>query len=53
MKSLQTCLPHRSYVATLPWEVQKSHFFSHYYSHTSNYLRYLKRKQIATVILQL
>ena len=27
MKSLQTCLTHRSYVATLPWEIQKSHFF--------------------------
>jgi len=25
MNSLQNCPPHQSYVATLPWEIQKSH----------------------------
>jgi len=27
--------------------------FQHYYSYTSHYLRYLRRKQIATIVLQL
>jgi len=32
MKILQVCPPHLSDVATLPWEIQKSHF-QQYYSH--------------------
>jgi len=31
----------------------KKVIFQHYYSYTSDYLRYLRRKQIATVVLQL
>jgi len=52
MKVLQICPPHLSDVATLPWEIQKS-LFQHYYSYTSDYLHHLRRKQIATVVLQL
>jgi len=33
------------------WEIQKI-IFQLYYSYTSDYLRYLRRKQIATVVLQ-
>ena len=33
------------------WEIKKI-IFQHYYSYTSDYLRYLRRKQIATVVLQ-
>jgi len=36
MNILQICPPHQSDVATLPWEIQKSHF-QHYYSYTSDY----------------
>jgi len=32
---------------------KKKVFFQHYYSYTSDYLRYLRRKQVATVVLQL
>jgi len=52
--TLQICPLHLSDVATLPWEMQKVIF-----QHTSlslrylNILRYLRRKQIATVVLQL
>jgi len=52
MQILHICPPHLSDVATLPWEIEKSHF-QHYYSYASDYLRYLRRKQIATVVLQL
>ena len=52
MHLLQICLPHLSDVATLLWEIQRSHF-QHYYSYTFDYLRYLRRKQIAPVVLQL
>jgi len=48
----QICPPHLSDVATLPWEVQNV-TFQHYYSYTSDYLHYLRRKQIAPVVLQL
>jgi len=44
MDTLQICPPHLSDVATLPVEV---------HSYTSDYLRYLRRKQIANVVLQL
>ena len=50
MNTLQICPPHLSDVATLPWETQKV-IFPHYYSYTLNYLRYLRRKQTATVAL--
>ena len=52
MNTLQICPPHLSDVATLPWDIKKSHF-QHYHSYNSDYLRYLRRKQIATVVLQL
>ena len=45
MTNLQICPPHLSDVATLPWEIQKSNFFQHYYTCTSDYLRYLRRKE--------
>jgi len=48
MNNLPICPSHLLDVATLPWEIQKV-IFRHYYSYTSDYLRYLKRKQIATV----
>ena len=46
MKILPTCPPHVLDVATLPWKIPKSHF-QQYCSiiHTSDYLRYLMRKQ--------
>jgi len=50
MNTLKICPPHMSGVATLPWEIQKV-IFQHYYAYTSRYLRYLRRKQIATVVL--
>ena len=52
MNILQNCPPQVSCVAILPWEIRKSHF-QHYYSCTSDYLRYLRRKQTATVVQQL
>ena len=38
-----------------PFYLRKSKkvIFQHYYSYTSEYFRYLTRKQIATVVLQL
>jgi len=30
MKILQSCPPHLSYVASLPWEIKKSHFQQYY-----------------------
>jgi len=44
MKISQTCPPHLSDVATLPWEMQKS-FSTILFIHTSDYLCYLRRKQ--------
>jgi len=52
MKILQICPPHLSDVATLLWEGQKV-IFQHYYSYTSDNLRYLRGKQTATVVQQL
>jgi len=43
MNTLQICPPHLSDVATLPWEIRKSRF-QHYYSYTSDYLRFFLRK---------
>jgi len=39
-------------VATLPWEIQKNRF-QQYHSYTSDDLHYLRKNQIATVLLQL
>jgi len=52
MSTLQISPPHLSDVATLPLEIKKSLF--HIIIHILEiYLRYLRRKQIATVVLQL
>ena len=55
MNILHICPPHLSDVATLLWEIQKKVVFQQYYSDISDsdYLHYLRRKQIATVVLQL
>ena len=39
-------------VVTLPWEIQNV-IIQHYSSYTSDYLLYLRRKQIPTAVLQL
>ena len=49
MKILHIRPPHLSDVATLPWETQEV-VFQQYYSYTSDYLHYLRRKQIATIV---
>ena len=36
---------------TLPWEIQKSHFSTIVFIHTSDYLRYLRRKQTVNPLL--
>jgi len=49
MNVLHICPPHLSDVATLPCEIQKSHFNSIIRSlNTLDYLCYLRRKQNAT-----
>ena len=53
MNVLHICPPHLSDVATLPWEIQKKSFLTVLFVHTSDYFRYLRRKQIATVVLRL
>ena len=55
MNILHICPPHLSDVATLLWEIQKKVVFQQHYSaiSDSDYLHYLRRKQIATVVLQL
>jgi len=52
MNILPICPPHLPDIATLPGKIQ-SHFSVELLINSSNYLRYLKRKQIATVVLQL
>ena len=52
MNILLICPPHLPDVATLPGKIQ-SHFSVELLINSSNYLRYLGRKQIATVVLQL
>ena len=49
INSLYTCPPCPHTVATLTWEIQKSHFSTVSFKHTSDYLRYLEKKQTATV----
>ena len=41
MNILQTCLPHLSDIATVPWEIQKKSFSTVLFIHTSDYSRYL------------
>jgi len=43
-ENLSDCPPYMSDVATVPWEIQKS-FSTVLFIHTSDYLRYLRRKQ--------
>ena len=45
INSLYICPP---YLCTLPWEIQKSCFSTVLLIHTSDYLRYLRRKQTVT-----
>ena len=45
MQILHNCSPHLSDVVTLPWEIQKKSFSAVLFIHTSDYLRYLRRKQ--------
>jgi len=45
MKILQDCPPHLSDVAPLPCEVQIKSFSTDIFIETSDYLRYLRRKQ--------
>ena len=45
INSLDICSPHLYTVATLRWEIQKSHFSTVLFIHTSEYLRYLRKKQ--------
>ena len=46
MNNLQFCPPHLSIVATVPWEIEKKLFSTVLFIHTSNYLRYLRRKKL-------
>ena len=48
INSLYICQTHLYTVATLPWEIQKGHFSTVLLMHTSDYLRYLRRKQTVT-----
>ena len=45
IKSLYICPPHLYTVATLPWETQKS---TELFTHTSDYLHYLRRKTVTS-----
>jgi len=51
MNTLQNCPSHLPYVAAL--SLYQKVIFQHYYLYTSDYLQYLRRKQIATAVLQL
>jgi len=46
INSLYICPHHLSTVATLPWEIQKSHFSTVLFIHTSDYLHYLRRNKL-------
>jgi len=46
--SLYICPPYLYTVATLPWEIQKSHFSTVLFIYTSAYLRHLRKKQTVT-----
>ena len=46
INSLYNCPPLLYTVATLPWEIQKSHFSAILFIHTSDYLRYLTRNEL-------
>jgi len=45
--SLYMCPPYLYTVVTLPWQIQKS-FSTVLFIHTSDYLRYLRKKQTVT-----
>jgi len=45
MNAIKICPSHLSDVATLSWEIQKSHFLALLFIHASGYLCYLRRKQ--------
>ena len=54
MNTSQICPPHLSDVVTLPWEIQKSYSSTKLFIYFSWFtLGYLRRKQIATVVLHL
>ena len=42
------CPPYLYTVATLPWQIQKVIFNSIIHTYTSDYLRYLRKKQTVT-----
>jgi len=44
-ENLTDCPPRLSDVTTVPWEIQKKSFSTVLFIHTSDYLRYLTRKQ--------
>ena len=46
INTLYICPPYLYTVATLPWEIQKSHFSTVLFIHTSYYLRYLRRNKL-------
>jgi len=46
INSLYIWTPHLYTVATLPWEIQKSHFSTVLFIHTSDFLRYLTRNKL-------
>ena len=50
INSLDICPPHLYSVATVPWEIQKVNFSIVLFIHTSEYLRYLRRKQTVTAL---
>ena len=51
--NLYICPSYLYTVTTLPWEVQKSHFFQQYYSQRLQIITLSQKKQTATVVLQL
>jgi len=46
INSLYICPPYLYTVATLPWEIQKSHYSTVLCIHTSHYLHYLRRNKL-------
>jgi len=51
INSVYICPPHLYIVATLPWEIQnRSYFQTVLFIRSSDYLRYLRRKQTVTLL---
>jgi len=48
INSLYICPPHLYTVATLPWKIPAKSLFNSIIYNTSDYLRYLRKKQTAT-----